>query len=375
MADYILFDDRNADGSKDKEGHFVFANEADAQAFLDSKTGGSADSDTITDNKFTTTYLNGKTFYLVAYDDFGYDDIGEKWNMAKMVFTTSSFTWKEYNTPDTNEHTFNYTITDDGKISYVFTEDSSDTGLISVASVEDDYIKVCEDGDCNTYMFFDETKAQEFADSHNGGGADSSDLASLIDGKTLYIASQKTFEKLTFQFDDNKVSVIGSEDFDEPMDYEIDSGGNLIISGSKFTYVSDNDDYIEIIATNTPSSFVEDTEMTDWIESSFGISVSSFENNATKLKDWFLENGLWDTTITADGKINKYDGVLCDGYWYIENNIFYFAYPEEDHLGFKAYKVENNQLLKQTDAPYSETVRFYYDQAERDAWYNTLISN
>jgi hypothetical protein len=167
MADYILFDDRYADGSKDGEGHYLFIDETKAQKFLDSKTGGSADSDTITDNKFTTTYLNGKIFYLVTYDDFGYDDIGEKWNMAKMVFTTSSFTWQEYNTPDTNEHTFNYTITDDGKISYVYAEDSSDTGLLSVASVENDYLKVCEDGDCNTYMFFDQADAQAYVTSHN----------------------------------------------------------------------------------------------------------------------------------------------------------------------------------------------------------------
>jgi hypothetical protein len=191
----------------------------------------------------------------------------------------------------------------------------------------------------------------------------------------LGIAAQKTFEKLTFQFDNDKVSISGSEDFDEPVDYEIDGDGNLIISGMKFTYASDKDDYIETIATNTPSSFVEDTELTGWLKSAYGISVSSFENNATKLKDWFLENGLWETTITADGKINKYGNAPYDGYWYIENNIFYFAYPEEDHLGFKAYKVENDQLLKQTDAPYSETVRFYYDQAQRDAWYSTLTGS
>jgi hypothetical protein len=153
----------------------LYSSKADAQAYLDSKTGGSdTDNDTIKDNKFTTTYLNGKTLYFVQYDDFGYDDEGEpglRWNMAKMVFTTSSFTWQEYNTPDTDEHTFNYTITDDGKISYVFTEDSSDTGLISVASVENDYLKVCEEGDCNTYLFFDEAKASAFRDSHNSSAS------------------------------------------------------------------------------------------------------------------------------------------------------------------------------------------------------------
>jgi len=169
---YIMATDYYADGSLDGIGHRLYATQAEAQSYLETLGGGSdTNNDTIKDNKFTTAYLNGKTFYFVQYDDFGYDDIGMKWNMAKMIFATGSFTWQEYNTPDTDEHTFNYTITDDGKISYVFTEDSSDTGLISVASVENDYLKVCEDGDCNTYLFFDEAKARAFRDSHNSSAS------------------------------------------------------------------------------------------------------------------------------------------------------------------------------------------------------------
>ncbi len=87
------------------------------------------------------------------------------------------------------------------------------------------------------------------------------------------------------------------------------------------------------------------------------------------LKDWFLEHGLWQTTITADGKVNKYDDIPYDGYWYIKDNIFYFAYPDSEgnpHLDIKAYKVENDKLLFQTDAPIDEMVRFYYDKSLRD---------
>ena len=174
MSNYILFDDRNADGSKDGSGHYLFSNQADAQAFLNSKTAeNNTNNNTLIDNKFTTAYLNGKTFYFVQYDDFGYDDEGEpglRWNMARMVFSTNSYTWQEYNTPDTAVHTFNYTITDDGEISYRYvgnTGDNSDTGTISLVSVEDNYLKVCEDGDCNTYMFFNQANAQAFVTSHN----------------------------------------------------------------------------------------------------------------------------------------------------------------------------------------------------------------
>jgi len=43
MAEYILFDDRNADGSKNGSGHYAFSSEEKAQEFLESKSGGGAD--------------------------------------------------------------------------------------------------------------------------------------------------------------------------------------------------------------------------------------------------------------------------------------------------------------------------------------------
>jgi hypothetical protein len=71
MADYILFDDRNADGSKDGEGHYLFTDRAKAQEFVDSHNEDSAESvntkDILVQNPWyvieytdTETYCNGK---------------------------------------------------------------------------------------------------------------------------------------------------------------------------------------------------------------------------------------------------------------------------------------------------------------------------
>jgi hypothetical protein len=71
MADYILFDDRNADGSKDGEGHYLFTDKAKAQEFVDSHNEDSAESvntkDILVQNPWyvieytdTETYCNGK---------------------------------------------------------------------------------------------------------------------------------------------------------------------------------------------------------------------------------------------------------------------------------------------------------------------------
>ena len=161
--------------------------------------------------------------------------------MAKMVFSADSYSWQEYNTPDTGVHTFDYTITDDGKISYSNSEESGDTGLISVESVESDYLKVCEDGDCNTYMFYDEAKAQSFVDTHNRDGSNSLDLATLLVGKTLYLHAivdgVDGAEELTFG-SDNKMTY-------KEIDGEIEEGG-YAIDGNVVTTYEDEEDGEEV---------------------------------------------------------------------------------------------------------------------------------
>jgi len=113
---------------------------------------------------FSTDYLNGKSLYFVQYDDFGYSEM--KWNMARMDFTANTFAWTEYDTADSGTHTFHYTVNADGNIVYYY-DDPSEADIISNPELTDDYIKICEDGDCNTYLFFDEGKARDFRNSKN----------------------------------------------------------------------------------------------------------------------------------------------------------------------------------------------------------------
>ena len=141
---------------------FYFTKEA-AQAAPAMDCGGDTDDESFT---FSPDYLNGKSLYFVQYDDFGYEDVGMKWNMARMDFTASTFAWTEYDTADTETHTFHYSVNADGNIVYYY-DNPAETTTISSPEVTNDYIKVCEEGDCNTYLFFDEAKAKAFRDSKN----------------------------------------------------------------------------------------------------------------------------------------------------------------------------------------------------------------
>ena len=327
--------------------------------------------------KFSPDYLNGKTLYFVKFDDFGYDGY-KKWNMARMEFGADTFTWKEFDTPDTQTHTFHYTIDESGNIVYYY-DNPSDKERISDPLLTQDYIKVCVEGDCNTYLFFNKYKARLFRNRKNAQLAANDPTKkftyAMIQETTFYIATDIALVHFTAKFNNNGTVTLsnGGEEIDGDYSYSIDANGHLQIGREgdnvQFLFLDKTDDYIEAIHTNIPSPFEDDT---NWFESTYKISVSTFDNNATKLKDWFLVHGLWETTITPDGTILKYGNNELDGYWFIQDNIFYFAYPDGNALDFKAYKIENNRLLKQTDAPYSETIRFYYDRAKRNNWFKTL---
>ena len=324
---------------------------------------------TQTQTDITKELLAGKTFYVVGQS---LTDSSDVWyGEAAFNKSLTSMTWTDF--IDTQDNGKESIQVEGDKLLFLSDTDGSYT---IIGLNRGDYIEVTDyfaDGsiESHTRLYYDKAKAQAYFDSLNVS-SDTKFTKDMLAGKTFYVATQKTLQKLEFIFDNDSVSIVGDEDFNEPVSYEIDSNGELVFSDIKFSFVSKNDDYIEASYTNTPSSFTDDTE---WFESTYDVNVSSFNNSAIKLKDWFLQNGLWDTTITADGKINKFGDIAYDGYWYIKNNIFYFAYPDgdgRDHLDIKAYKVENDRLLKQTDAPYTETVRLYYNEEKRDAWLNSL---
>ncbi len=129
-------------------------------------------------SSFTLDYLNEKTLYYVQYNDFGYDDM--KWNMARMDFAVNTLSWTEYDTVETETHTFNYTVNPEGNI--ILDYDGGHQQVISFDEISNDYIKVCTDGDCNTYLFFDEEKARAFRESHNNIVI----TEAMLNGKTFY---------------------------------------------------------------------------------------------------------------------------------------------------------------------------------------------
>ena len=143
---HIYADDRNKDGLKDGFGHLLFDDETTAKAYRDTLKN-------LLDNGFTTDYLNGKTLYYVAYDDFGGDT--KDWQVARMQFTDDQVTWTELTTDDNSSYTFGYTI-ENGKI--VVNEEHFDPFVLK--SIAADYLRVCSDSDCDIFLFFDLAKAK-----------------------------------------------------------------------------------------------------------------------------------------------------------------------------------------------------------------------
>ena len=88
----------------------------------------------------------------------------------------------------------------------------------------------------------------------------------------------------------------------------------------------------------------------------WGTDFSSLNNDATELKNWFIANGWWPgSAILADGRVTNQDASI-DGKWWIDNNVLYIDYPEEDGcVDNKAYKLETDRLMFATDADNTST--------------------
>ena len=201
---------------------------------------------------------------------------------------------------------------------------------------------------------------------------------SLIQNKTFYVISEDRFEKFQLDFNTTGYKFI-SEDENGSDNFTIDNNGvlNLGSDAPLWKLVStSNSDYYQIQEVRATNGTWEDD--TDWFDSVHSDNnISSFNNSITALKDFFLSNGLWETTITSDGTINKYsDKTKVDGKWWIEDNIFYFDYPDEDTGGLdsKAFKIENNKIYKATDAKYTHNARLYFNETKANEYYNTLIN-
>ena len=129
--------------------------------------------------------------------------------------------------------------------------------------------------------------------------------------------------------------------------------GSIVISdppvSTTITVQSRNGSVITVSSSVTGGSFEDrtDTWLTDF---------SILNNSAIELKDWFIANGFWpNSAITADGRVIN-QAASFDGSWWINDNVFYFAYPEDDGcVDYKAYKLVNDRLMFATDADNTST--------------------
>lgn len=217
------------------------------------------------DNKFTTTYLNDKTFYNVVYWD--------SWVITDDTFNANG-SLDHNNTPDGN-FTESWSITSDGKIE-VDTGDG--TFNWNIVAITDDYIQVNADSANNAndgYFYFDETKAQaKLANLQsnevsvaNGFGAEwlkNNLLYEVIldtedddnDGSTTdYLVLKRTSTSTQQSYDFN-----GDNVDDTVVNYTIENGGVIkIIDGSDWeTYTVSAVDSTKITVTVSVSWSVSD---------------------------------------------------------------------------------------------------------------------
>ena len=130
---------------------------------------------------FTTDWLNGKTLYLVAFDDFGSEN--KKWNMGSMTFDETTMTWREFDTAgaaDDESFISDYAINDDGSVNLIDFEDTIKLTPQQTA----DYLVVCQMDKCNTRLYYDKQKAKAYRDSKNS--QDIPLTVAMLDGKTFY---------------------------------------------------------------------------------------------------------------------------------------------------------------------------------------------
>ena len=186
-----------------------------------------------------------------------------------------------------------------------------------------------------------------------------------IVGKKFYIIESEYSCRITMEFINHDQLIINYGSEDEFYSYCISPDGIIHVLEESWPWMvltlqsKPNDHYV-VIMDRAGGPFVEKTRASG--TNSHISDFSTFNNSTTLLKDWFLENGLWESTITEDGQI-FHPTVSTVGRWWVKDNIFYYDYPDEDTgcIDRKALKIENNKLYRQTDAPYTDELIWYME--------------
>jgi len=202
--------------------------------------------------------------------------------------------------------------------------------------------------------------------------------SSPIQNKEFFVVSPERVERFNVSFESSTYTVShpSTTEPDGTGNFSIDSNGSIIFNKNFLLNIisTSNADYYEVEEVRSTNG--EWSNETAWLDNNYGVgTVAGFNDDINALKDHFLGNGLWESSITADGKIERPDSNVV-GKWWIEGSIFYFDYPDSDtnSLDHKAYKLEAGQLLLATDAKYTDLSRFYFDMAKADAFYQEIIA-
>ena len=168
--------------------------------------------------------------------------------------------------------------------------------------------------------------------------------------------------------DQNTLRVFeGEESVDIP--YELQNGLMVVpdpmgeADPSVFALESKNNQYLSVMADFGGGPFVATEGL--WTGSILISDLSSLQNNVYALKDLMVAQGLGGASVTADGRI-VHPAVSTVGTWWIEGDRFLFAFPDEETgcVDYKALKLENDTLYRQTDAPHRILTRWYFDPAD-----------
>jgi len=262
MADYILFDDKNANGSKDGEGHYAFTDKANAQKFLDSKIGGGANSSDL------ANLIVGKTLYQHCIDD-GKNGVGE------ITFgNDDKITIKELD-GDIEENSYDI----DGNVitTYEYENGQEETKTHTLIESTDKYIKF-DDGDGETSTFYYNKDDALNAPADDCGDSDGSE-SYVTHGKTTgivtYHPNVSQIKKAEFDTTNNTLKIYFNEAMTWGTNTETTGAYEPVVNGSDIGFSSDGLTYAFKFKTYKP-------------ESSFNVSKGYF---ATKS----------DRSITTEG--------------------------------------------------------------------------
>jgi hypothetical protein len=269
MADYILFDDRNADGSKDGEGHFAFANEADAQAFLDSKTGGSANSSDL------ASLIVGKTLYQHCIDD-GRDGVEE------ITFgSNDKLTIKELN-GDIEENS--YDINGSVITTYEYEDGYEEKEIHTLIESTDKYIKF-DEGDGKTSTFYynkDDALNASADDCGDGDGSESYVTHGKTTGIVTYHPNVSQIKKAEFDTANNTLKIYFNEAMTWGTNVETTGAYEPVVNGSDIGFSSDGLTYTFKFKTYKPGGLFNVSKGYFATKSDSSITTEGFSINFPK---------------------------------------------------------------------------------------------